>query len=270
MMNFRRGLILSALIVLGTAAHRLQAEEPAPPAAAPVSTPAVQQTPQAATSPLPTPVVQQTPIPVAPPPVVVAKENLKADYIGADACLACHANQAGFKESFHARMLAREKGIDFQKTCETCHGPGSLHGEAAGDHSNPGFATINNMKGDASATCLQCHNDQKRLHWAGSAHNSRNLSCVTCHSVHNPKSAKNQLLMADEKLVCFQCHANVKSELTRNSPMPVLEGKMTCSDCHNPHGSSTDKLLAADSVNQLCFKCHTEKRGPFLWTHPPV
>jgi DmsE family decaheme c-type cytochrome len=52
--------------------------------------------------------------------------------------------------------------------------------------------------------------------------------------------------------------------------MPVPEGKMTCEDCHNPHGTSSKRLLKADSVNELCYTCHAEKRGPFLWEHAPV
>ena len=52
--------------------------------------------------------------------------------------------------------------------------------------------------------------------------------------------------------------------------MPLHEGKIACTDCHNPHGSATEPLLRADSVNQLCYQCHAEKRGPFLWEHAPV
>ena len=29
-------------------------------------------------------------------------------------------------------------------------------------------------------------------------------------------------------------------------------------------------MIKADSVNELCYKCHTEKRGPFLFEHAPV
>ena len=45
---------------------------------------------------------------------------------------------------------------------------------------------------------------------------------------------------------------------------------MTCTSCHNPHGSVTENLLKANSVNKNCYTCHAEKRGPFLWEHPPV
>jgi len=52
--------------------------------------------------------------------------------------------------------------------------------------------------------------------------------------------------------------------------MPLLEGKLDCTDCHNPHGSATAPLLKADSVNEVCYGCHAEKRGPFIFEHAPV
>jgi DmsE family decaheme c-type cytochrome len=52
--------------------------------------------------------------------------------------------------------------------------------------------------------------------------------------------------------------------------MPLLEGKISCVDCHNPHGSTTAPLLKANSVNETCYNCHAEKRGPFLFEHAPV
>ena len=52
--------------------------------------------------------------------------------------------------------------------------------------------------------------------------------------------------------------------------MPMREGKMVCSDCHNPHGSTTEALLRENSINENCYKCHAEKRGPFLFEHIPV
>jgi DmsE family decaheme c-type cytochrome len=52
--------------------------------------------------------------------------------------------------------------------------------------------------------------------------------------------------------------------------MPLREGKLTCTNCHNPHGSASDAMLKEASINDNCYKCHAEKRGPFLWEHPPV
>ncbi|MCI0612703.1 cytochrome C, partial [bacterium] len=66
------------------------------------------------------------------------------------------------------------------------------------------------------------------------------------------------------------CHLEVKAQIQRTSHHPIREGLMSCTDCHNPHGTLTPKMIMANSVNEQCYKCHTEKRGPFLWDHPPV
>jgi DmsE family decaheme c-type cytochrome len=69
---------------------------------------------------------------------------------------------------------------------------------------------------------------------------------------------------------CFTCHQEKRAEFSRRSHMPLLEGKISCDDCHNPHGSIKRPLLKMNSVAEICFQCHAEKRGPFLFEHPPV
>jgi DmsE family decaheme c-type cytochrome len=69
---------------------------------------------------------------------------------------------------------------------------------------------------------------------------------------------------------CFTCHQEKRAEFSRRSHMPLLEGKISCDDCHNPHGSTKRPLLKMNSVAETCFQCHAEKRGPFLFEHPPV
>ena len=65
------------------------------------------------------------------------------------------------------------------------------------------------------------------------------------------------------------CHPAVRARMNRVSHHPVREGAMQCSSCHDVHGSNP-KLVAADWVNETCYQCHAEKRGPFLWEHQPV
>ena len=69
---------------------------------------------------------------------------------------------------------------------------------------------------------------------------------------------------------CARCHQQQRAEFNKRSHMPLPEGKMSCVDCHNPHGSVTKPLLKADSTNTVCYACHAEKRGPMLWEHAPV
>jgi DmsE family decaheme c-type cytochrome len=69
---------------------------------------------------------------------------------------------------------------------------------------------------------------------------------------------------------CATCHRDIRVQFNKRSHMPLPEGQMTCADCHNPHGSTAPALLKTESVNETCYQCHAEKRGPFLFEHPPV
>jgi DmsE family decaheme c-type cytochrome len=122
---------------------------------------------------------------------------------------------------------------------------------------------------DRTGVCLGCHLGKNQMFWASSTHASRDLSCDTCHQVHNNGHDKVREKKTQAE-VCFACHKNQRIQVSKPSRHPVLEGKVTCSDCHNPHGSAGPTNLARDTVNDTCYKCHTEKRGPFIWGHQPV
>lgn len=201
----------------------------------------------------------------------------EGDFVGASTCLGCHAGHEAFKENLHTKAMFNAKGIAFEKTCETCHGAGAKHAAAGGDKADPGFATIKNpatvKAAEASATCLQCHSGGQRMHWAGSTHDMKNVSCVNCHGMHAEKAngGKAPLLkFANAAESCFQCHAEKKAQIRKSAHMPLVEGKMGCTGCHNPHGSPADKLMAKNTVNETCYQCHQDKRGPFMWDHAPV
>lgn len=108
------------------------------------------------------------------------------------------------------------------------------------------------------------------MFWAGSVHQARDLACSDCHNPMAKFSASGLMAKASVSETCFNCHGQQRTEFRKRSHMPLPEGKMSCSDCHNPHGSITRSLLRTDSVNTLCYDCHAEKRGPFLWEHAPV
>ena len=79
-----------------------------------------------------------------------------------------------------------------------------------------------------------------------------------------------QLKTKSEVETCFSCHKAERAKSLRTSHHPVREGKMTCTSCHNPHEGTRPKMIKAESVSELCYQCHTEKRGPFLFEHAPV
>ena len=68
---------------------------------------------------------------------------------------------------------------------------------------------------------------------------------------------------------CFACHLDKKLEFRLPYHHPVLEGKMSCVDCHSPHGEDVRPWSATTmkDINEACFKCHKDQRGPFVWEH---
>lgn len=191
-------------------------------------------------------------------------------FVGADTCLTCHEDKGeSLSGTPHARAFDPRTPAASQ-SCESCHGPGQAHVDGGGDKGKiTAFTTM--APREASAICTTCHNRAEHAEWDGSAHDSRNLSCVTCHSVHTPKSADAQLTKATQIETCGQCHRDKLAKLNRSAHMPVREGKLECSSCHNPHGSTNVRLLrVGTTVNESCVGCHSEKRGPYLWEHGAV
>lgn len=188
-------------------------------------------------------------------------------YAGADACLTCHEDQKDKGTphgwAFNERTPAAAQG------CESCHGPGQAHIDAGGDAA----AIINPAKLSADAaseTCTSCHNRASHTFWDGSQHDQRQVGCVSCHSVHQP-IGEPLLKAKDEPAMCSSCHKPITNKQNRFNHMPVREGAMACSSCHNVHGSSNIKLLkAGTTIDESCTSCHADKRGPFLWDHAPV
>jgi len=123
---------------------------------------------------------------------------------------------------------------------------------------------------DNNAICLACHERGDRTYWDGSIHETRGIACTDCHTVMRLVSLKAGLKTQWEPETCFQCHKDRRAQIFRSSHMPVREGKIVCSNCHNPHGSATEALLRENSINDNCYRCHAEKRGPFLFEHAPV
>ena len=137
-------------------------------------------------------------------------------------------------------------------------------------------------------TCMACH-DEDHKDFTLSTHSRVTFEvddgdiveaqgCEMCHgpgSIHADEGEfKNNNIYNPKKdpALCFQCHIDKKAEFRLPYSHPVLEGKMSCSDCHNSHGSDArpGTTTSLDGGNGTCFQCHKEQRGPFVFEHEAV
>jgi DmsE family decaheme c-type cytochrome len=190
-------------------------------------------------------------------------------YVGTETCVTCHE---GFDTTINATrhgFVRDPRTPAAAQGCESCHGPGEAHAQDPTTVKSRIFDTLSAKA--VSDTCMTCHNRGPHAMWAGSQHEARNVSCVTCHSVHSPKSAKAQLKEVNQLQQCVSCHRDKVNKLDRSGHMPVREGKMECTSCHNPHGATNVRLLKiGNTINEACSTCHAEKRGPFLFEHAGI
>lgn len=197
-----------------------------------------------------------------------------AEFVGEETCLQCHSTQGNqFAHTRHAVAFRENPKSDLEaRVCEACHGPGSVHiQDPTNRQALIGFTKAwGTPVAKQNATCQNCHQGGERLHWQASAHSLNKVACSDCHNPMARNSETGLLSRTSVNQVCEGCHVQQRNEFRRRSHMPLPEGKMTCVDCHNPHGSATKPMLRAKSVNEVCYGCHAEKRGPFLWEHAPV
>lgn len=200
-------------------------------------------------------------------------------YVGSNVCRTCHPDiLASFYKNPHFKSVASGTEPPERTGCESCHGPGKMHVEARG-----GRATIrafSQMEPEQVLdACLTCHSQTlSRANIRRSQHTLNDVVCANCHSIH--KSQTDKFLLAKRQTdLCYSCHGSVRAQFSMPFKHRVNEGFMNCTDCHNPHGTfapawkmaskprMTDQALGNE---EPCLKCHTDKRGPFVFEHGSV
>jgi DmsE family decaheme c-type cytochrome len=193
-------------------------------------------------------------------------------YVGSETCKTCHEElYTNFESTVHfvttmESKLDAHKGVGWQG-CEACHGPGKEHVDGGGDKTKI-FTFKDATPQQTSARCLRCHQYTKEHgNFDRSMHLSNGVSCIDCHSPHHAKESQ-FLMKANSPGLCYTCHLEVKAQFVRPFHHRVNEGLIECNDCHNPHGSFRPKQLRTDAAgDEVCYKCHTEKQGPFVYQH---
>jgi DmsE family decaheme c-type cytochrome len=203
-------------------------------------------------------------------PVSDVAQMAPAARAGDAVCLQCHGRDGAYPV---ASIADTKHGVTADRRtpgCADCHGDSAAHAR------NPmSVRPARRFGGKAPApvaernhTCLACHQDSRMTHWVGSVHEADQVACTSCHDVHRARDRV--LAKATQAGVCLTCHVRQRTQMRMPSRHPVLEGKVLCADCHDPHGAAGPALMARDTVNDTCFQCHAEKRGPFIWNHQPV
>ncbi len=177
-------------------------------------------------------------------------------------CYRCHAEKRQLEELAGPHQLLGPN----QFNCTTCHRP---HGQVT-----PQTRTD---------SCLNCHTGSPTMAWHSSYHDRQGVACADCHNAH-PDTQVPQIvaiqhttlaqpvrrpMQVDQPDTCFKCHPKIFALASLPSHHPILERKIRCSDCHDAHGEDYQSLTT-ETLNQLCFECHGEKEGPFVWEHAPV
>jgi predicted CXXCH cytochrome family protein len=226
--------------------------------------------------------------------------STQGEVVGKD-CLQCHRLVV---QTF--ALDAHGKSAKFLKDtraarCEACHRNSEKHaetstrtkkGESPDSPANPTAAETNE-------SCLMCHRrDRTHFQWTGGKHDRKDMSCRSCHSVHHVKLLQTMSVGFTDKAetevaelisgrlpehmlsqptaeeTCLGCHVEQRKALYQRSThlfrTELRNTKVTCTSCHNPHGGEGRRMLQDVTVNNVCYGCHAEKRGPFLWDHPPV
>ncbi len=204
-------------------------------------------------------------------PASSAAPSETSKYVGAETCKTCHEEiYNSWEKTPHWKTTLNKEAGPAKQGCEGCHGPGAEHVAGGGDKTKI-FVFEEQSRQETSARCLSCHGEaRQQSHFSESAHASTDVGCLDCHSPHHAKE-KQHLLVQSQPQLCYGCHTAAKADFAKPYHHRVNEGLVQCNDCHNPHGTATVRQVSTlPSGDAVCFQCHVDKQGPFVYEHVPV
>jgi predicted CXXCH cytochrome family protein len=156
--------------------------------------------------------------------------------------------------------------------CLTCHRPHATEGERLLESAPPELCTLchdtadeelaaSHLAADLDAlACQSCHDPHGSEHpslLARTLHPPVTEGCDTCH-----EGSARDLAEDGDSALCLMCHDDIgEAAAAAAVPHPALE-MARCADCHNPHASAQDHLIALPAGGE-CAQCHEDQTaGP--------
>src|SRR5215831_12592062 len=152
-------------------------------------------------------------------------------------------------------------------SCSTFHGTQVLPPEI------PGATYVGNK------ACFDCHTNITRSfpaspHARVHVETAKMAGLTGCESCHGPGSkhiaagggiGRFIVNPAKDPSACFQCHLETHAEFELPQHHPVIEKRMNCVQCHDPHGADIFKRaggLAMARLSETCADCHRQQTRP--------
>ena len=137
------------------------------------------------------------------------------------------------------------------------------HDSRAAEYSRRGVRRLRRVAPPATKISRATFAPQRTRRLKAKGENAKNIGCESCHgpgSLHVKSGGAAHTIINPRKSpeTCFQCHLEVRAQFQLPHHHPVLEGKMSCADCHNPHvgmaikGGGTNVQQIAQR-RRLCF-----------------
>ncbi|HEU5182629.1 MAG TPA: ammonia-forming cytochrome c nitrite reductase subunit c552 [Candidatus Polarisedimenticolia bacterium] len=182
-------------------------------------------------------------------------------------CSGCHGSQV--EKNFDlASATYKTSWVDLTINCESCHGPGSLHVEAWSgasrggdiDAARGGLIKLGELSPKRQVeVCAKCHAAKTTLQRGYKP----GEDFLDYYEPIVPSTGNQFFSDGRNKGLNYNYIAHLQSSC-------YAKGDLTCTGCHDPHGSENPVDLREPQSNlpRLCIHCHADKKlGPEEHSH---